>query len=542
MKFFKRPEIGSNTLAVLVSLFLLAAANLSFWKKALAGFGDGPAFWGFVLTIAAIFIAFSIAVSSRWIAKPIYILLLIVSAAAAYFTDTFGTIINQAMIENAVTTTTGEAKYLITWEFCLHILLLGILPSLLVLWVKVRHRPFVSKAMYNSLTVGLLLVVAGVITYLQIGRVIVTLREDHEMMEVLNPPGPVSSAIKFATSSVEDRNIVRKEIARDAHLGAWIKTDPKPVVTVLVVGETARAMNFSLNGYKRDTNPELEKLDVLNFPGATSCGTDTAYSLPCMFSIYPRSEFSKRKAKATQSLMDVVRHAGVDAYWWDNNTGSKGIADLISFSSLTNNKDPDHCDKSGDCRDGIFLKKLDQLVGSAKKNTVIVLHQIGSHGPAYYARYTDKFRRFTPDCRTPQLTDCSIEEVVNAYDNTILYTDDFLAQVIGILQKHQQTETGAMLYMSDHGESLGENGLYLHGAPYAIAPPEQTHVPLIAWLPEAYRSRSGLDSACLKALKGNHYSHDNYFHTVLGLMNIETSVYKPDMDMFKDCRRAPLGQ
>jgi lipid A ethanolaminephosphotransferase len=259
-----------------------------------------------------------------------------------------------------------------------------------------------------------------------------------------------------------------------------------------------------------------------------------------MFSVYPRAEFSKKKAKATQTLMDVIRHAGIDAYWWDNNTGSKGIADLISFSSLTDNKDPAHCDK-GDCRDSIFLSKLDEVVGHATKDTVIVLHQIGSHGPAYFARYPEEFRKFTPDCRTSQLTDCSIEEVVNAYDNTILYTDHFLAEVIAILEKHKQSSSGAMLYMSDHGESLGENGLYLHGAPYAIAPPEQTHVPLIAWLSPDYRSRAGMDAACLSRIRSGQYSHDNYFHTVLGMMNVETSVYKPERDMFKDCRGAVLG-
>jgi lipid A ethanolaminephosphotransferase len=536
----KRPEIGSNTLAVIVSLYLLAVANVSFWKKALAGFGDGPTFWGFVLTVTAIFIAFAIAISSRWVAKPLYIFLLLVSAPAAYFTDTFGTVINQGMIENALTTTSGEAKYLITWQFCLHILVFGVLPSLLVLWVKVRHRPFISKVVYNSAVIGLLLIAAGGVTYLELGRFIVTLREDHDMVEIFNPSGPVTSAVNYTLNYMDQRNLVRQEIGKDARLGTWIKAEKKPVVTVLVVGETARAMNFSLNGYARDTNPELAKLDVLNFPNATSCGTDTGYSLPCMFSIYPRHEFSKKKAKATQSLMDVIRHAGIDAYWWDNNTGSKGVADLINFSSLTNNKDPENC-HNGDCRDGIFLKKLEEVVGSAKKDTVIVLHQIGSHGPAYYARYPKEFRKFTPDCRTPQLTDCTIPEVVNAYDNSILYTDHFLAQVIGILEKHQQTETGAMLYMSDHGESLGENGLYLHGAPYAIAPPEQTHIPLIAWLSPDYRARSGLESDCLAGLKPRPYSHDNYFHTVLGMMNVETSVYKPELDMFKDCRGALLG-
>ncbi|MBL0374868.1 phosphoethanolamine--lipid A transferase [Rhizobium sp. KVB221] len=540
MTFPKRPEIGSNTLAVIVSLYLLAVGNLTFWRRAVEGFGVGPVFWGFALMVAALFIASAIAVSSRFLAKPIYIFLVLVSAPAAYFTDTFGTIIDRAMIENAVTTTSGEAKYLVTWQFGLHILLFGILPSLLILWVRVRHRPFFSKVIYNSAAVAALLLAAGGFLYSQLGAVVVTIRENHDMLEIINPSGPLTSAVNYSLSAYGERNLVRKQIATDAHRGPWISAEQKPVVTILVVGETARSMNFSLNGYQRQTNPELQKLDVLNFPYATSCGTDTAYSVPCMFSIYPRDAFSKRKAKATQSLMDVVRRAGVDAYWWDNNTGSKGVADLISFTSLTGEKDPVSCAR-GDCLDSVFLKRLDALVGAAKKDTVVVLHQIGSHGPAYYMRYPEAFRKFQPDCRTPQLTNCSIDEVVNAYDNTILYTDHFLASVIGILKKHNQTAAGAFLYMSDHGESLGENGLYLHGAPYAIAPPEQTHIPMIAWLSPDYRNLSSLDDACLKQLPGRHYSHDNYFHTVLGLMNIQTTVYKPELDVFKECRNIATG-
>jgi lipid A ethanolaminephosphotransferase len=309
----------------------------------------------------------------------------------------------------------------------------------------------------------------------------------------------------------------------------------KPVVTIIVAGETARAMNFSLNGYQRDTNPELELRGVTNFTQTTSCGTATAVSLPCMFSVYGKRNYSDRKARSTDTLMDVLRRAGLDGYWWDNNTGSKGIADLISFASVTKQKNSAYC-KQGECLDDIFLGKLDSKLAGITRNTVIVLHQLGSHGPAYFMRYPEEFRRFVPDCRTPQLSECSREEIVNAYDNTILYTDHNLAAVIDLLRKHQGRVDGAMIYMSDHGESLGENGLFLHGAPYMFAPVEQTHVPFIAWFSDGYAELTKLDRHCLAKYATAATSHDNLFHTVLGMMNVETKVYNPHLDVFAACR------
>ncbi|URK88364.1 sulfatase-like hydrolase/transferase [Rhizobium sp. RCAM05350] len=299
-------------------------------------------------------------------------------------------------------------------------------------------------------------------------------------------------------------------------------------------------MNFSLNGYDRETNPELKTLGVTNFTRTTSCGTATTVSLPCMFSVYGRKNYSDRKARSTDTLMDVLRRAGVDGYWWDNNTGSKGIADLISFASLTKQKNSKLC-KDGECLDDIFLTQLDEKLAGITKNTVIVLHQIGSHGPAYYLRYPEEFRRFKPDCRTAQLSDCSRDEIVNAYDNTILYTDHNLSEVIKLLKKHQDTVDGAMIYMSDHGESLGENGLFLHGAPYMFAPAEQTHVPFIAWFSDQYAQLTGLDRSCLQTYADAPTSHDNLFHTVLGMMDVVTKVYNPNLDVFASCRSKAIA-
>ena len=250
-------------------------------------------------------------------------------------------------------------------------------------------------------------------------------------------------------------------------------------------------------------------------------------------------DYTDRKGRSTDSLIDILDHAGIDAYWWDNNTGSKGVADRVSYESFNDAKDARYC-REGECDDGIFLDRLDAKLAGITRNTTIVLHQIGSHGPSYFLRYPEAFERFQPACHTAQLTDCSPQEIVNAYDNTVLYTDHFLASVIGLLQKNAARIDGAMIYMSDHGESLGENGLYLHGAPYALAPEQQTHVPFVAWFTDGFASRTGLSLSCLRAKADAPMSHDNLFHTVLGLMNIETSVYDGALDAFASCR-APSG-
>jgi lipid A ethanolaminephosphotransferase len=254
-----------------------------------------------------------------------------------------------------------------------------------------------------------------------------------------------------------------------------------------------------------------------------------------MFSVYGRANYSASKIRSTESLLDVLKHAGISAMWWDNNTGSKGVADRVEYVPLMDTRDRVIC-PGNECRDEIFLERLDRQLTETRDDTVIVLHQIGSHGPAYYRRYSDAQRLFTPDCRTTDLPKCSPDEVRNAYDNSIVATDAFLASVIRLLEKHGAALNTAMLYVSDHGESLGENGLFLHGAPYAFAPREQTHVPMVAWFSDNYRAAFGLDRACLAQRAANAYSHDNWFHTTLGLFDVRTSVYKPDLDMFRPCR------
>jgi len=252
-----------------------------------------------------------------------------------------------------------------------------------------------------------------------------------------------------------------------------------------------------------------------------------------MFSSYTRSDYSHQKGLETENLLDVLVHAGIQVDWWENNTGHKGVANRTGSQSMSHSEYPGYC-KNGECQDGIFLEKIDEYLNNVKQDTVLVLHQLGSHGPAYYLRYPEEHRRFTPECRTSDFSKCTKQEIVNSYDNTIAYTDYILASLIQKLRPHQEALETSLVYMSDHGESLGEFGIYLHGAPYFMAPSQQTYVPYLLWLGDK-RIPSRQD-ACIRLETKKSQSHDNLFHTVLGLMHVETEVYLHDLDTLSSCR------
>ena len=534
-----RPQLGSIVVSILTALYLLALTNHSFWSKGWL-YLDGrlATFASIAIGIACLYIALCVAVSLKYAMKPIFIMLILASAAGAWFMDTYGVIIDMEMIRNAAETNSAEAGHLITPGFLLHMLVYGVLPSAILMWVRVRHHTFFWKLRANLAIIVPALVIA-LVAGLSHGRAYAAaVRSHHDWFETLNPFVPLVTAVQFAAGQSADRTIVAAPLGMDARVGDVAVGERKPRLTIVVAGETARAANFSLGGYGRETNPALAKKDIRYFRDTTSCGTATAVSLPCMFSVYPRADYTHRKGLETENLLDVLVHAGVDVEWWDNNTGSKKIAARVKERSLIDGGNPGYC-SGGECRDEVLLDKLDAWIGSVKKDTVLVLHQIGSHGPAYFERYPDEFRRFTPDCRSVEFSDCTREEIVNAYDNTIAYTDHILAGVIERLEREQGRLDVSMLYMSDHGESLGEFGLYLHGAPYVIAPGEQTHVPFVLWLGQD--AKAVYSGACLDAETIKPQSHDNLFHTVLGLMRVETTVRDPALDLVSTCRLGALS-
>jgi len=302
--------------------------------------------------------------------------------------------------------------------------------------------------------------------------------------------------------------------------------EPGGMVFVLVIGESARANNFSLYGYPRDTNPMLRQDGVVAFPGAHSCASYTAVSLRCMLSHKGRLEESNNN----EPLPSYLYRHGVEVIWRTNNFGEPPLQVSRYETAEQIRKSCTH-----DCSrlnyDEVLLYGLDALLrgGTDDTKTLIVLHQGGSHGPQYAKKYPIEFERFKPTCQSMLLQNCSHAQLLNAYDNTIVYTDDLLHRVIQLF-KTLKDRPSVMLYMSDHGESLGEGGIYLHGIAQAVAPQVQVSVPLLVWTSDAFRRRGGSTKSPTNLAL--NLSHDIVFHSVMGAMGLNSSIYVPGNDIF----------
>ncbi|MDR6433800.1 phosphoethanolamine--lipid A transferase [Brucella pseudogrignonensis] len=533
-----RPIISSGPLCFLTALYVLIFTNTSFWRAIGTYYADAP--WrltGIAVVLLLLHIALFMLFSAKYIIKPMLILFVMVAAGGSYFTDTFGTIIDKYVVEAALTTTQAESGALLTSSYLWHMVIFGIVPSLLIAWVRIKHRPIFSKLLVNT---GVILscVIASVVIIGTNYAAYASMFREHgaDIMQKIMPSTPIASTIQYVSHVYKNRDIVMEPLGLDAKQTLTQLPAGKKLVTVVVVGETARAENFSLNGYARETNPELKKRDVIAFTNTSSCGTETSVSVPCMFSPFTREGYSNTKFRGSENLMDVLKHAGVQTSWYENNTGSKGVAERIKLIDLQGAQDKSYCE-GGECLDQILINSLSKELSETTGNATIVLHMTGSHGPAYYRRYPAEYERFKPDCRSNDFAKCSHEEIVNAYDNSILYTDHILSEVIDLLKEHQDKFASSMIYMSDHGESLGEDGLYLHAAPYFIAPSQQTHIPFITWFSPDYAADTGLNLDCLRKTTAEPSSHDNLFHTVLGMMAVKTSAYDQTLDRFGACRK-----
>jgi lipid A ethanolaminephosphotransferase len=540
-KWQLRPTLRVETLVLLVCIFMIATANGSWWQAVIAGrswstFGT----WGFLIAcfIALVALHFAVlaAVANQWIVKPLLTAIVIAAAGAAYYMRTFAVILDPSMIQNVLRTDAREARDLLSWSMVAWIVLWSALPVAFIWWVRLARVTMVKALLIRTGTVLGALIVA-VVAVLTISRDITSfMRNQHEARYLITPGNFLYGFGVNSVQGVADASTPREIVGKDARV-IRVAAMTRPRVLVLVVGETARAANFSLLGYARTTNPELEKLDITAFSQVTACGTSTEVSVPCMFSQFGRENYDERRIRNSEGLLDVLAHAGYSVKWIDNQSGCKGVCtgSGIEVSKIDARSAPDLC-SDNECYDGILVRRLDSELQQIRGDTVLVMHMMGNHGPAYFRRYPPEFRRFTPDCTTAELRDCTREEVVNAYDNAILYTDHVLAQIVTALASAADRLDTAMLYVSDHGESLGEKGLYLHGIPYSIAPVQQTHVPMLLWLSLALTSTGDVSAPCVRARADQQYSHDNLFHSVLGLLNVKTVAYRSERDVFDGCR------
>lgn len=518
------------------SLWMAVPGNWVLWRR-LAQLGllqgvEGAAFAVAMAVMIAACLAVLLALLAwRYTFKPGVTLLLVATAVGSHFMGSYGVLIDPVMMRNVLQTDLHEARALVDGRLLLALGLLAGGPAWL-LWRQPLAPRSMGRALWQNaamLAGALLVLAAAIVAGFQ--PLASAMRNHKDLRYLLNPLNSVYALARETGLPQAHAATALVRVGEDARLAPVAAAARAPLL-VLVLGETGRSGNFGLNGYARDTTPELSREALVSFRNAWSCGTSTAVSVPCMFSGFGREHFQPDAARRTEGLLDVLQHAGLAVLWLDNQSGCKGVCDRVPSASTC---------PQGDCLDEVMLAGLDARLATLDparraRGTVIVMHQVGSHGPAYHLRSGAAQKRFLPECTAASLQACSREAIVNAYDNSIVATDHMLAQTIRWLQQREGAEgPTAIVYVADHGESLGENNLYLHGMPYAIAPEVQKRVPWITWLSPAWQRERGLDLGCLARRRDEPVSHDHYFHSVLGLMGVRTAVYRRTDDAYAAC-------
>lgn len=537
-----RPVVRIELVLLLVAIYFALTANGAFWAEVRqTGILNGTRGIKLYISITMALIGLHGLVFglllNRWIVKPALSLLLVVTAATAYFSSKYAVYMDPSMIRNALRTDVAEARELMTADLWLTVLMMGALPAVALWLIQIQRVSLKAALVRRMVFVVAMLAISVISVMLTLTDVSSLMRNNKSLRYLIGPGNYLVSVPKVLTEQAKQPRGPKTVVAKDATLVDHPQ-GAKPHLLVIVVGETVRAQNWGLNGYERQTTPQLAKRDVINFSDVTACGSNTEVSVPCMFSLSGRRDYDRDRIVGSESLLHVLERAGIKTLWRDNQTGCKGVCDGLAFESYRTPPVDPLCDNQA-CRDAVMLKGLHDTIDDNPGDVVVVLHQLGNHGPAYFKRYPEELRRFRPDCRSSDLGQCSREEIVNAYDNAILETDDFLAKTISMLEQDTSHDT-AMIYVSDHGESLGESNVYLHGYPYAIAPQAQIKVPMVAWLSEGMKTSAGVDTGCVSKRSNQPISHDNLFHSVLGLMQVSTSAYEPSLDLFSRCQ-APSG-
>ena len=533
-------------LAAYIAIWLATVCNYPLWRELaqLPG-SQGLRPFAFVVAFAVAIAATLVALTSlfawRRTLKPMLSLLLITAAAGAYFMLSYGIVIDSTMLTNALQTDTREAQDLLNWRMPAALLALAG-PPLVWLWRKPVVTPrFGRQLLSNAITLVAALLVAAGALLLFFQDFSSTMRNHTQVRYLINPLNSIYALGNIAAKPLRRDTSKILPMGEDVKLGASYTQQQRPPLLVLVVGETGRSGNFGINGYSRNTTPELAaRKDISTALNAWSCGTNTAASVPCMFSHLDKAAFESRKAEY-ENLPDMLQRAGLAVLWVDNQAGCKGVCTRVPSFNLTSAEATKAAGCVDECLDTAMLQGLDERIAALPaaqraRGVVVVLHQMGSHGPAYAKRSAPAQKHFMPECTSNVLQECSRDQLVHAYDNSIVETDHFLNSVIKWLEVKEKQADTAMVYVADHGESLGENGIYLHGMPYSIAPDVQKHVPWITWLSPAMQARTSITTSCLqKSMRDKRISHDSYFHSVLGLLDVQTGLHQPALDLYGEC-------
>ena len=530
--------ITTNQLLLLTCSYIALILNLPFLirtSSAITALDNYNVFFLITLPVFlfSLILFFQSMLAFRWITKPILILLVSVSALIFYATITYGIVFDYGMVQNTIETDTAEAFAYLNVYAVGFFIIFGAIPSWLIYSVKLTYKPFFKELLSRLKLLSVNCIVVFLIGSIFYSNYAAVGRNNRDLISYIVPYKMLVASYKFVRNHYFYPPLEFKVLDTTPLI---VRDSDKKHVTVMVLGETARAMSFSLNGYEKPTNQYTQKQGVVSFSNMASCGTATAVSVPCMFSRLNKDNYDKRIANAQQNVVDIIHLAGADVLWISNNNGScKGVCVRVKSEQIATDKSNPLCDGEY-CYDEALLQPLRaKLKKLTHENTLIVLHMIGSHGPTYFKRYPKDKRVFTPDCQRSDIQNCTQEELINTYDNTIAYTDLVLSKIITemeTLAKNNTIET-SVLYISDHGESLGEKGVYLHGLPYAFAPEEQTHVPMIYWTD---KQQTDFNLNCLATMSNEPFTHDNIFDTLLSIMSVRSTAYNSNSDPFIGCK------
>lgn len=541
----KKRSISVTWFITFVALYQATILNYVYYRQVLAilqldSFDNIILFLTMpIIVFCAVFALLNICYFKN-IIKIVSILLILIGSSLAYFMNKFNILIDRDMLENSLQTTTAESLSYLSFSLVLTILIFGIIPTLFILSLSIKKERFGHYFIKRIMAIISPFIVVLIISFFLFKNYAPFMRNNPQIIKYLLPSNYIASVIS-EVKYLQYKNEPWKNIGVDIQKKSNSK---KPILFVVVMGETARSDNFSLYGYDKQTNPLLEQQNNLFvFKNTTSCGTFTAYSVPCIFSQYTRTDYSAKVALRQDNVLDLLNRADTNIEWLENDGGCKGVCDRILNREIIDEykaKESPLCN-SGVCYDEVLLNELQNSLTAiettkTKNDQLIVLHTIGSHGPTYYKRYPKSFKKFTPTCDTNEIDRCSKESLINTYDNTIVYTDYIINDVIEQLKPLQEKFNVGMIYLSDHGESLGENGIYLHGLPYNIAPKEQKSVPFMLWLSPSYQNELNLNKPCLiEQSEKTIHSQDQFFHTLLDLFFMKTKVYDKTLNILNSC-------
>nr|WP_288282204.1 sulfatase-like hydrolase/transferase [uncultured Prevotella sp.] len=509
-KFFQRP-VSLFAFSCIVSIGTLLLYNIPFFRFVIDNSNESPlgVVWLMVsLVVIMLVLNFMMTYLTmfclRIVGRMIMAILSVINATAVYFILTYNVIIDSTTIENVFNTRYSEASGFFSWSLWLFIFVFGILPALFCLFQSVVIGKIKKLGIYCGSSLAVVLVVA----LLNINQTLFISQHDTELGGLLQPWSYIVNTCRVF-SSMHDKQ------AEEIKLPDGKITDEEKVAVVLVIGESARKANFQLYGYQRETNPLLTKQKELKVFKANSCATYTTAGTKAILE-------PKDCGDLYELLPNYAFRTGVDVSWRTSNWGEPPIHidEYLTDSELAD-KYPD-VDRQ---YDGLLYAGLRQRIESSPKNKVLViLHTSTSHGPQYVNKYPKEFETYKPVAMNVEEGEKNVGMLVNAYDNTIRYTDYLLNGLIDTLRTVKDRKC-AMIFISDHGESLGENKMFMHGLPMRLAPKEQYEIPFLVWTSKNYRSYK----SNLPAVLEQHF----IFHSVLNLLSIESPAYNEEFDIFK---------